>query len=63
MIEKNAKRSVEAYRMTPEHYSIDNGEMTKSELDRISKIELSALNKNALNKCLEIGLKFEQESY
>ena len=63
MIEKNAKRPVEAYRMTPEHYSIDNGEMTKSELNRLCKIELSTLNINTLNKCRKIGLKFEQESY
>lgn len=63
MIEKNAKRPVEAYRMTPEHYCIDNGEMTKSELNRLCKIELSILNINTLNKCREIGLKFEQESY
>lgn len=63
MIEKNAEKPVEAYRMTPEHYSIDNGEMTKSELDRMSKIDLSDKNKNILFQCTTIGVKFEQESY
>ena len=59
MIEKNAKRPVEAYRMTPEHYSIDHGEMTKPEHDRMDKIQLSPLNKRVLDKCLKMGMKFE----
>ena len=63
IIEKNAKKPVEAYRMTPVHYSIDNGEMTKLQLDRMTKIELSVINKRVLDKCLKIGVKFEQESY
>lgn len=63
MIERNAERPVEVYRMIPEHYSIDNGEMTKSGYDRMDKIQLSAQNKSVLDACLEIGLKFEQKSY
>lgn len=65
IIEKTAKRAVEAYRMIPEHYTANNnnGEMTKPVRDRMAKIELSALNSVALDKCLKIGMKFEQESY